>query len=96
MLSAAAAGLALSGCITSQPLALSNDNPANAKAAAGFVDEPTAIADYKSADDLAIRAAAEAKAPPSSTANMPGMSGMPGMGGMNMQGGGAPQSGKPQ
>lgn len=93
MLVLATIGFGLSGCINGQPLALSDDNPANSKAAAGFVDEPTAIADYKSSEDLAKRAAAEAKAPPSGMANMPGMSGMPGM---NMQNGGGASGAKPQ
>lgn len=88
----AAAGLW--GCVSANPVALSDDNPASLKAPAGFVDEPTAIADYKSAEELAKRAETEAKAPPSGMANMPGMSGMPGipgMGNMTMPQGGASQ-----
>jgi hypothetical protein len=77
-------GLALWSCISAPPAALSDDNPANPKAPAGFVDEPTAIAGYKNAAELGERAATEAKAPPAGMANMPGMSGMSGMGTMNM------------
>lgn len=92
----AAMALALSACIDRRPLALSDDNPANPKAVAGFVDEPTAIADYKSPADFAERAAAEAKAPPANAmGDMPGMSGMPGMGSTNKQNGAA-SGAKPQ
>ena len=75
---------------------MSDDNPANPKAPAGFVDEPTAIANYKTPEELAKRAAVEAQAPPSSMANMPGMSGMPGMAGMKMPQGGGAHGKKPQ
>ncbi len=102
ILATAAIGFALSGCIDSRPLSLPADDPASPQAAAGSIDEPTAITDYKSATDLARRAAAEAKEPQSGMSDMPGMSGMGGMGdmsgigGMTMQKGGARQGAAPQ
>ena len=90
ILAGAAVALALAGCIESRPVSLSGEDPANPQAAAGAVDAPTAIGEYKSPEDLASRAAAEEKEPNG------GMDTMPGMSGMTMQQGGAPSSAAPQ
>jgi uncharacterized protein involved in copper resistance len=58
-LALAAAALGLSACIGAAPLALPDDHPASPKAASGPVDTPTALADYKTADEFA---AVDAKA----------------------------------
>jgi hypothetical protein len=74
-LTLAAATLGLAGWVSAAPLQLPDDHPASPKASSGFVETPTAIADYKSADDFAARAAAAANAP----AGHGGVSGMSGM-----------------
>jgi predicted small lipoprotein YifL len=105
-LALAAAAVGLTACVSAAPLRLPDDHPASPKAAAGRVDTPTAIADYKGPDEFAARAAADAKSS-GGRGSMPGMSGMkhggmdqgamPGMSHEDMQGmpgmqhGGAPQ-----
>lgn len=83
--------LSLTACVRLHPIDLTDDNPANPKAPSGFVDTPTALAHYRSSDDFAERASAEAKSP--SGGSMMDMHDMPGMDHGNMPGmqhGGAP------
>jgi hypothetical protein len=97
--------LALSGCLSAAPLVIGSDNPASPAATAGLVEASTAIDDYKSGEDFAGRAAADASAQPPAPmshegmAGMGTMSGMPGMKGMehgHMHHGGASPGGAPQ
>lgn len=74
------AALGLGGCVSAAPVQFSDDNPASPKAAEGFVTPPSSLEDYKTLDDFASRAAADATGPAMdhSGHNMPGMN-MPGM-----------------
>jgi hypothetical protein len=59
----AAASIALGACVAAAPMSFSEDSPANPKAPSGFVSSPTAIEQYKSAEDLTSRAQEDANAP---------------------------------
>lgn len=50
---AAAAMLTLAGCVGADPLDLPDDHPASPRAEPGFVDAPSVLAGYRSADDFA-------------------------------------------
>ena len=88
-----AATFGLFACVSTTPVEFAEDNPANPKAAAGLIDTPTAVSDYKSSTDFAERAAAGAAPPPSSHGGMPGMAGMAHHNMPGMQHGGAPGGG---
>ena len=79
-LALAAASLGLAACISATPLTLPDDHPASPKGAAGLVSAPTALEDYKTADDFAARSAADADAPASGQMQHQGMR----LGGMAM------------
>jgi hypothetical protein len=57
------AALTLGACVDAAPMALSEHNPAHPKAPSGFVASPTALEEYKSAEDLQSRAQEDAVAP---------------------------------
>jgi hypothetical protein len=59
----AAASVALGACVATAPMSFSEDSPTNPKAPSGFVSSPTAIEEYKSAEDLTSRAEEDAQAP---------------------------------
>ena len=61
----AAISLTLAACVKPVALQLSDDHPASTKAPAGTIDTPTAIGDYKTPQEFAARAAADANAPES-------------------------------
>lgn len=88
------AGLAvisLTACVSAHPIDLAADNPANPTAPSGFVETPTAFAGYKTGEDFAARAGAEANR--AAGDSMMHMRDMPGMDHGNMSGmrhGGAP------
>jgi hypothetical protein len=82
--------LGLAACVDTRPLALSDDNPASARAASGYVELPTALSDYKTPADFASRATA------SETASSGEMTGMPGMHHHGMETPGAQHGGAPR
>ena len=75
-LSLAVMALGLSACVSTASLDLADDHPANPTAAAGLISTPAALEGYKSSDDFAARAAADANTPPSSHAGHGGMQNM--------------------
>jgi hypothetical protein len=76
----AMAAPALAACVIPRPLDLGDDHPGNAAAASGFVDTPTALGDYKTPEDFAARATADAKQPSGHSGHdMSGMHDMRGM-----------------
>jgi hypothetical protein len=57
------AALALASCVEARPFVLADDHPAGPGAAAGLVATPTALEEYRRAEDFAARAAADRSAP---------------------------------
>ena len=83
-LALATMAFSLVACVRVEPLKLSDDSPANAKAPSGFVSSPVALEEYKSPEAFASRAEEDAKTPAMDHSahggmNMPGMQQMPGM-----------------
>jgi hypothetical protein len=76
--------LGLAACVSTAPLRLPDDHPASTKAAEGPIDVPSALADYKGADQFAAPVVANGGPRGGSS----GMAGMPhgGMGHAAMEG----------
>lgn len=80
-----AVALGLSACVSTAPLELRPENPASPRAASGAVDMPSALADYKSAENFAASTVENAR---------PGQGGHGGHAGMAMSADGAGGSGQ--